>query len=133
MSIASNFCCDETELRKLHTPLTYMVLFLGFNLAETTLAQPPQSRGQAQQKPNSAKAPLPQWKLNEKKPSAVEVTRSPPYWKPGQQKQIHQKAHTVQSLIPGACICYSLSNAVTDCKEAKGLDCLAVRQFLRES
>jgi len=34
-----------------------MVLFLGFNLAETTLAQPPQGRGQAQQKPNSEKAP----------------------------------------------------------------------------
>ena len=34
-----------------------MVLFLGFNLAETTLAQPPQGRGQAQQRPNSEKAP----------------------------------------------------------------------------
>ena len=34
-----------------------MVSFLGFNLAETTLAQPPQGRGQAQQKPNSEKAP----------------------------------------------------------------------------
>ena len=34
-----------------------MVLFLGFNLAETTLAWPWQGRGQAQQKPNSVKAP----------------------------------------------------------------------------
>ena len=33
-----------------------MVLFLGFNLAETTSAWPLQSGGQAQQKPNLAKA-----------------------------------------------------------------------------
>jgi len=32
------------------------VPFLGFNLAETTLAQTPQGGGQAQQKPNKAKA-----------------------------------------------------------------------------
>ena len=36
----------------------------------------------------------------QRKPSAVEVTRSPPYWKPGQQKQSQQKAHTAQSPIP---------------------------------
>ena len=35
-----------------------MVLFLGFNLAETTWAQPPWGRGQAQQKPNCAKVPM---------------------------------------------------------------------------
>ena len=57
-SIASNFCCDETEPRKLHTPLSSMVPFLRFNLAETTLAWPPWGKGQAQQKCNSAKAPL---------------------------------------------------------------------------
>ena len=34
-----------------------MVPFLGFNLAETTSAWPPWDRGQAQQKPNSGKAP----------------------------------------------------------------------------
>ena len=32
------------------------MLFLGFNLAETILAWPPQGGGQAQQKPNLAKA-----------------------------------------------------------------------------
>ena len=31
--------------------------WLRFNLAETTSAQPPQGGGQAQQEPNSAKAP----------------------------------------------------------------------------
>ena len=35
-----------------------MVPFLRFNLAETTSAQPPQGGGQAQQEPNSAKAPV---------------------------------------------------------------------------
>lgn len=34
-----------------------MVPWLGFNLAETTLALPPQGRDQAQHKPNSVKAP----------------------------------------------------------------------------
>ena len=34
-----------------------MVPFLRFNLAETTLAWPPWGEGQAQQKPNSVKAP----------------------------------------------------------------------------
>ena len=76
-SVTSNFCCVETKPGKLHTLPTAMVLFLGFNVTETTLAQPLRGRSQAQQKSNSAKAPLLQWKLNEKKPSAVEVTRSP--------------------------------------------------------
>ena len=35
-SIASNFPCGKTEVRKLHTPPTSTVPFLGFNLAETT-------------------------------------------------------------------------------------------------
>ena len=35
-----------------------MVPFLGFNLAETTLARPPRGGAQAQQKPNSVKAPV---------------------------------------------------------------------------
>ena len=48
---------DMTE--RIHfTSLTYMVPFLGFNLAEITLAQPLQGRGQTQQKPNYAKAPV---------------------------------------------------------------------------
>ena len=58
LSIASNFCFNETESRKLQTPLTSMVPFLGFNLAEITLAQPLQGGGQTQQKPNYAKAPV---------------------------------------------------------------------------
>ena len=38
-------------------PLTSMVPRLGFNLAETTLVQSEQGGGQAQQEPNSGKAP----------------------------------------------------------------------------
>ena len=57
LSVASDFCCGETEPRKLHTPPAYMVPFLGFNLAETTSAQPLCGGGQAQQKPNSVKTP----------------------------------------------------------------------------
>ena len=34
-----------------------MVPFIGFNLAETDLVQTPQGGGQAQQEPNSSKAP----------------------------------------------------------------------------
>ena len=73
-SYASNYCCSETELRKLQITLTYMVPFLGFNLAETTSAQPPRGRSQAQQKPSSVKTPevgaehednLTQWKWQE--------------------------------------------------------------------
>ena len=74
LSVASNFCCGKTELRELQTPPTSTVPFLGFNLVETTSAQPQRGRGQTQQKPNSAKLLL--WKLNVKNPSTVEVTRS---------------------------------------------------------
>ena len=42
-----------------------MVLFLGFNLTETTLGRPPQGRSQVQQKPNSAKAPMVEAELEE--------------------------------------------------------------------
>ena len=35
------FCCGETELRKFHTLLTYLVLCSGCNLAEATLALHP--------------------------------------------------------------------------------------------
>ena len=35
-----------------------------------------------------------------RKPSATQVTRSPACWKPGQQKQMWQKAHVAQSQIP---------------------------------
>ena len=36
----------------------------------------------------------------QRKPSAVEMTRIPACWKPGQQKQTLQKAHMAQSQIP---------------------------------
>ena len=35
-----------------------MVLFLGFNLAETTLAKPPRGRSEVQQEPNAANDPV---------------------------------------------------------------------------
>ena len=57
-SVVSDFCCDETELRKLQISPTSMVLFLGFNLPETTSVWPPQGGNQAQQEPKSVKAPV---------------------------------------------------------------------------
>ena len=51
-SCTSNFCCGETEWKKLHTPPTPLVLWLRFNLAETPSAWSLQSRWQTQQKPN---------------------------------------------------------------------------------
>ena len=48
------------------------MLFLGFNLAETTLAWPLQGGGQAQQKPNLAKAHMVEAE-HEENPSAGEV------------------------------------------------------------
>ena len=98
-SIASNFCCDETEPRKLHTPLSSMVPFLRFNLAETTSAWSLQGRGQAQQKLNLAKASAveSEHKGNEAQGTWREVS----CWKPGQQRQSWQKAHAAHSQIPG--------------------------------
>ena len=97
-SVASNFCYGKTELRELQTPLTSTALFLGFNLVETTSAQPQRGGGQTQQKPNSAKLLL--WKLNVKKPQHSGSDKKPACWKLGQQKQTRQKAHTAQSQIP---------------------------------
>ena len=45
-----------------------MVLWLIFNPAETTLAQPLRGRGQAQQKPNSAKTPTVELEQKENPP-----------------------------------------------------------------
>ena len=56
-----------------------MVIFLGFNLAETTLAWPSQEGSQAQQEPNSAKAPMVEAECKE-----TPVTKSPACWKLGQ-------------------------------------------------
>ena len=85
--IASNFCCSETEPRKLQTSLVYVVLFLSFNLAETTLARPLQGRGQAQQEAKHSRSPLGESshsrRWTQRKPSAVEETRSPAWWELG--------------------------------------------------
>ena len=75
------------------------MLWLGFNLAETTSARPPQGGGQAQQEPNSAKA------------HAVEVEReenpAQGNWQEAHragdqdsEKQTQQKAHAAQPQIP---------------------------------
>ena len=69
-----------------------MVIFLGFNLAETTLARP---RGQAQQKPNFRKAPVVE----------DECEENPAQWKAhhagnrGSEKPTQQKAHAAQPQI----------------------------------
>ena len=75
-----------------------MVPFLGFNLAETALAWPPQGRGQAQQKPSLAKAPKVEAECEEN--PAQGKTRGPACWKLREQKQTQQKAHVAQSQIP---------------------------------
>ena len=64
-SVASNFCCSETEPGKLQTPPTSMVPFLRFNLAEITLAQPLKVEAKHSRSPTHRK--LPRWKLNMKK------------------------------------------------------------------
>ena len=56
-SAASDFCCGETEPRKLYTPPTYLAPWLGFNLAETTSAWLSQGGSQEQQEHNLVKAP----------------------------------------------------------------------------
>ena len=82
--LASNFCCDETEPRKLHTLLTSTVQFLGFNQAETTCLAP------ARRKPSIAGAKLGKSSCSgswtQRKPSIEEVTRSPTCCKWGQWK-----------------------------------------------
>ena len=73
-----------------------MVPFLRFNLAEATSARPLQGRGQTQQKPNSAKAPVVE----------AEHKENPMQWKWQEdqhaenwdsEKQTQQKAHAAQS------------------------------------
>ena len=99
-SIASNFCCVETERRKLHTPPTSMVMFLRFNIAETILAQPlpypllpsPTRRW----KPSTAEAQLGNSSCSgtsmRRKPRAGVETRSPVCWKLGQWKQMAESS-----------------------------------------
>ena len=88
-SVASNFCCSETKLGQLKTPLTYMVPFLRFNLAETTSAWPP--RAKAKHSRSATQQKLPRWKLNVKKTQHSGSDRSPVLWKAGQQTQTGQK------------------------------------------
>ena len=68
-------------------------------MAETTLAQTPRGRGQAQQKPNKAKALSVEAECEEK-PSAAEGKGSSACEKPGQQKQTRQNAHMAQPRTP---------------------------------
>ena len=70
LSIASNFCFNETESRKLQTPLTSMVPFLGVNLAETTSPchpHPQTCKEATKHSRGTTRGKLPWWKLNEKK------------------------------------------------------------------
>ena len=76
-----------------------MVLRFGFNLAETTSAGPLQGGGQAQQEPNSAKAPMVEAEQEENPAQGK--------WKEAQhagnwdsKKQTQQKAQATQSQIP---------------------------------
>ena len=70
----------QDRTKKSTHSLTSLVLFLRFNLAETTSARPLRGRGQTQQKPNSVKAYVvgaeseenqAQW--SDKKPSELET------------------------------------------------------------
>ena len=97
--ITSNFCCDEIEPRKLHTPPTSMVPWLWFNLAETTLARPPQRGGQPQQDPSLVKAPAVGAECKENPAQGKwQETQQARNW--DSEKRTQQKAHRAQSQIP---------------------------------
>ena len=98
-SVASNFCCGETEARKLQTPLTNMVPFLRFNLGETTSAWPLR-KAEAKHSRSPTRQKLPQWKSKTKKTQRSGSDKKPSTLNPGQQKQTHQKTHAAQSQIP---------------------------------
>ena len=76
-----------------------MVLWLGFNLAETTSAWPPQGGVQAEQKPNSAKSPTvgAEHKENPAQGKSQEAQHA---GNKDSKKWSQQKAHLAQSLIP---------------------------------
>ena len=76
-----------------------MVPWLRFNLAETTSAWPPRGGGQAQQKPNSVKAPVveAECKENPVQGKWQEVLHA---GNCDSKKQTQQIAHVVQSQIP---------------------------------
>ena len=75
-----------------------MVPFLGFNLAETALAQTPQGGGQALQEPNSAKAPAVEAECKENPVQGKwQEDQHAGNW--GSKKQTQQKAHEAQPQI----------------------------------
>ena len=76
-----------------------MVPFLGFNLTETALAWPLQGRGQAQQEPNSAKAPMVKAKREENWVQGKwQEAQCAGNW--DSKKQTQQKVHVAQPQIP---------------------------------
>ena len=76
-----------------------MVLWLRFNLAETTSVWPPQGGCQAQQEPNSAKAPVVEAELEEN-PEQGNWQEAHRVGDQDSEKRIQQKVHTVQPQIP---------------------------------
>ena len=76
-----------------------MVLFLGFNLPETTSVWPPQGGNQAQQEPKSAKVPVVEAE-HEKNPAQGKWQEAQHAGNWNSEKQTQQKTHTAQSQIP---------------------------------
>ena len=76
-----------------------MVLWLGFNLAETTLVWPLQGGGHAQQEPNSAKAPMVEVE-SEENPELGNWQEAHRAWDQDSEKRTQQKAHAAQPQIP---------------------------------
>ena len=76
-----------------------MVLWLWFNLAETTSARPPRGGGQAQQEPSLAKAPEVEAKHEENPVQGKwQEAQHDENW--DSEKQTQQKALWAQSQIP---------------------------------
>ena len=80
-------------------PLTSMVPWLGFNLAETTLVQSEQGGGQAQQEPNSGKAPKVEAECKEN-PAQGKWQEAHRAGNRDSEKRTQQKIHIAQSQIP---------------------------------
>ena len=77
LSIASNFCCGETELRKNYTlPQHIWCHVLDLTWLKQPWLGPRKAEAKHSRSPTQQK--LPRWKLNTVKPSTVEVTISPP-------------------------------------------------------
>ena len=76
-----------------------MVRWLWFNLAETTLAWPQQGGGQAQQEPNSVKAPTLEAE-SEENPAQGKWQEAQYAGNWDSKTQTQQKDHAAQSQIP---------------------------------